>query len=366
MNDTSNAKTLPFEFHGKAGEFFGIWIVNILLTIVTLGFYTPWAKVRTRRYFYGNTQLDNSAFDYTADPWAIFKGYMIAVVVFIVFSGVSAIFPPAQLIFMLLLIVIMPWLVVRSMMFTARNSVFRNIRFSFQKSYKEAAIVFIGIMLLVPLTLGLIVPYMIFRQNKFLVDNSGFGTSGFKFHATPGDFYMVYLKMIGVFLIPIALIGILAAIAVPAYQDYMMQAQMSQFVKGAGEPGDLGGSQAGMMMALMVGYIVMIIVYVGMFAYMQARIGNLIWNNIEFVTNRFESTLRARDLLWLMISNTLAIVFSFGLMVPWAKVRMAKYKASKLSMLAVTDLNGFIKYEQEQVGALGDEIGEMFDVEIGL
>ena len=41
----------PFRFTGTAREYFGIWIVNILLTIVTLGIYSAWAKVRRMRYF---------------------------------------------------------------------------------------------------------------------------------------------------------------------------------------------------------------------------------------------------------------------------------------------------------------------------
>ncbi|RYZ95608.1 MAG: DUF898 family protein, partial [Proteobacteria bacterium] len=31
------------EFRGQAGEFFRIWIVNTLLTILTLGIYSAWA-----------------------------------------------------------------------------------------------------------------------------------------------------------------------------------------------------------------------------------------------------------------------------------------------------------------------------------
>ena len=30
-------------FTGKASEYFGIWIVNVLLTILTLGIYSAWA-----------------------------------------------------------------------------------------------------------------------------------------------------------------------------------------------------------------------------------------------------------------------------------------------------------------------------------
>ena len=47
----NNQITNPVQFNGRGGEFFGIWIVNILLSIITLGIYSAWAKVRTKRYF---------------------------------------------------------------------------------------------------------------------------------------------------------------------------------------------------------------------------------------------------------------------------------------------------------------------------
>ena len=78
----SPAQTLPFRFHGRAGEYFRIWIVNIMLSIVTLGIYSAWAKVRNKRYFYSNTELDGSSFEYLADPVAILKGRLIAVGIF--------------------------------------------------------------------------------------------------------------------------------------------------------------------------------------------------------------------------------------------------------------------------------------------
>ena len=56
----------PFVFRGTGGEYFGIWIVNLALTVITLGIYSAWAKVRTRRYFYGNTYVAGHAFDYHA------------------------------------------------------------------------------------------------------------------------------------------------------------------------------------------------------------------------------------------------------------------------------------------------------------
>ena len=355
MNETIQGKTLPFEFTGKATEFFGIWIVNVLLLVVTLGFYMPWAKVRSRRYFYGNTLLDNSPFDYTANPIAILKGYLIAVVVFIIYSVLINFYPLSQVVFMILFLGIMPWLVVRSMIFRARNTVFRNIRFGFNKDFLGASKIFIGMSLLMIPTVGLILPYLIYRQKKFFVDNSSFGTTPFSFHATAGPFYKYYAIVL---LIPI--LGILAAIAIPAYHGYMEAAQSQQFINSAGD------STAAAAIAQNIGMAASLLFYLLLFAYLEARISNLVWNHIEIDNNRFASKLRARDLLWLYFSNTLAIIFSFGLLVPWAQIRLAKYRAAKLALLAVNDLDGFVKSEQEQAGAIGEEMGEIFDVDIGL
>jgi uncharacterized membrane protein YjgN (DUF898 family) len=53
-----------FTFSGTRREYFGIWIVNILLTVLTLGIYSAWAKVRRMHYFYRNTRLAGASFDY--------------------------------------------------------------------------------------------------------------------------------------------------------------------------------------------------------------------------------------------------------------------------------------------------------------
>ncbi|MBT9430766.1 DUF898 family protein, partial [Candidatus Symbiopectobacterium endolongispinus] len=66
-------------FHGKSGEYFLIWLVNALLTTITLGIYSAWATVRTCRYFYGNTEINGDRFDYHAEPIQILKGRIIVI-----------------------------------------------------------------------------------------------------------------------------------------------------------------------------------------------------------------------------------------------------------------------------------------------
>lgn len=358
--NTQVSKVIPFAFTGNATEYFGIWIVNILLTILTLGFYTPWAKVRTRRYFYGNTVLDNSAFDYLASPVAILKGYILALVLLIIYALVANFYPFAEPVMMLILFICLPWLVVRSMIFRARNSMFRNIRFSFKKAYGEAMAVFVGFSMLIPFTLGLIFPYLIFRQKKFFVENSGFGKTRFNFHAGSGEFYKIYI-ILGV--ITGVLFGLLVLLLLPMIQD--MLAAMPTEANYAKEPeGELNPGQFVLFQFAILGMFFLI--YFVSFGYLEARIGNLVWNNVELATNRFQSCLRARDLVWIYFSNIIAIMLSMGLLIPWAKVRLAKYRASKLAMVSVSGLDHFMKHEMEQAGAAGDEIGDMFDIDVGI
>ena len=48
---------LELRFVGSGSEYFRIWIVNLLLTILTLSLYYPFAKVRRMRYFHGATEV---------------------------------------------------------------------------------------------------------------------------------------------------------------------------------------------------------------------------------------------------------------------------------------------------------------------
>ena len=67
-------RTTQVHFTGNGREYFGIWIVNLLLSVLTLGIYSAWAKVRTLQYFYGHSRVDGQGFRYLATPLQILKG----------------------------------------------------------------------------------------------------------------------------------------------------------------------------------------------------------------------------------------------------------------------------------------------------
>ena len=68
-----------FAFTGSGSEYFRIWIVNLILSVVTLGIYSAWAKVRRLEYFYRHTRVAGASFDYHGRPLAILKGRIVAV-----------------------------------------------------------------------------------------------------------------------------------------------------------------------------------------------------------------------------------------------------------------------------------------------
>ena len=79
----------PVSFTGTGAEYFKIWIVNLALTIVTLGVYSAWAKVRRLQYFYRHTRLAGAGFDYHGDPIAILKGRIVGLVLFGLYSAIG-------------------------------------------------------------------------------------------------------------------------------------------------------------------------------------------------------------------------------------------------------------------------------------
>ena len=118
-------------FAGKSFEYFRIWIVNILLTIITFGLYFPWAKVRTNRYFYANSKLDGRNFDYHATGKQLFIGYLIAMGLFILYTILQQISPILGLVLFAAFLLALPWIIWRSMIFGLRMTSFSNVRFGF-------------------------------------------------------------------------------------------------------------------------------------------------------------------------------------------------------------------------------------------
>jgi uncharacterized membrane protein YjgN (DUF898 family) len=343
METPANRVIRP-EFTGSAKEYFRIWIVNLFFTLVTLGIYSAWAKVRKKRYFYGSTKVDGDSFDYFANPKAILKGRILAFAVFVTYALLGELYPKSIYVFWVIAFAALPWLVLRALSFNARNSAFRGLRFDFTATRKEAVRVYIGMVLVVILTLGLALPWFMARVKQFILSHHALGTTQVGCEIPARTFYGIYIKAT----------LLLLATAVPLVVLFGMAVTKL----------DLPEWASGLVFVAPMA--VFYAIYAAVYAYTQARTANLMWNNAYGPGIRFSSTLSARRLGKLYLGNIVAAALSAGLLIPWAVVRTLRYRLESFAMI----VEGAPVHEASpalaRVGAAGQELGDMFNLDLGL
>lgn len=348
---TSEPTQYPLEFTGTAEEYFRIWIVNTFLTIITLGIYAAWAKVRTRQYFYAHTRLAGQPFEYLADPKAILRGNLIIGGAFLLYTALGHYNPTLAGIIVILFYLFLPFLIYKTLRFYAHNSAFRNIRFRFLGNLKESYVIYMGLLALMPLTLGLIVPYWFFRQKKYFFEHIGFGTSLNSFDGKPGFFYRTYWEPV----------RILAYIGIGVY------ALFGKNYKSISKIIDYYMSYPPTVILMMCLFILIIMVgKIWIQQYIYGQLTNYCWQHSRLGDIRFESTLQVRELIWIRLTNIIAIICSFGIMIPWTKIRYTRYILEQLTVISQGSLDEFTGAATIEDSAIGDAATDIFDIEIGL
>ncbi|HKZ74223.1 MAG TPA: YjgN family protein [Steroidobacteraceae bacterium] len=337
------------EFRGAAQEYFRIWIVNLALTILTLGIYSAWAKVRKLRYFYGNTVLAGSAFGYHGAPLAILKGRLIAAAVGVAYFAATQFSPIATLIIIVLLALAMPWLLVKSRLFAMRMTSWRGLRFTFREDYRGAYAVLLGWGTAAIVSLGLLIPYFLCERFRFVVTRTGYGDQAFACEPSAGRFYKTAFAALGITL------GIIVPFVI--------------LIAAAGTLAQGSGLQQSTLTA--AGITAVILMYVVLFAvvgaYVQSRNLSEVLNHTSLPPHRLHSSLAARPLIWIYLTNILGIVLTLGLYTPWAQIRLARYRLETTEVEVHGSLDAFVaSVAATAPSATGEEISELFDADFGL
>jgi uncharacterized membrane protein YjgN (DUF898 family) len=352
---------LPLEFRGSVREYFNIWIVNLCLTLLTLGVFSAWAKVRKKRYFYSIITIDDTPFQYLAEPLPILKGRIIAVVLFTVYWFSSSFYLPALPWVLGAGVIIAPWVVSRSAAFNARYSAYRNMTFHFRGNYLGAAQAIFWLGLIPLLVVGtmfewwgslqaagvaflaffLLFPWWMNRVKQYMVRYASFGGERGQYSATGRQFFRVYF-MAGLIVVVGGLLS--AALAYLFVGPLSMGPDWSIIV---------------MSVPVYLGYILG-------FAYVRANISNLVWNQTRLGPLRFKSTLSGRGMGKLYFTNAAGIIASLGLLTPWAVMRTLKYRADNMCVLVDGELTAFTGGTESAVQAAGAELGAIFDVDLSL
>ena len=336
------------QFTGTASEFFGIWIVNILLSVLTLGIYSAWAKVRTRRWFAGHTRLLGHGFDYHADPRRILVGRIIALVALVALNAMGQIDERLALVALLAYAVLVPWAIVRGLSFNANMTSYRNVRLGFDGTTWHAFKAYILWPIASVLTLGILVPYGSRSRARFM-GRHRYGRAEFFADPSVGGFYAALGRTV------LPLIGLLVAVAVVA-------AALASGASGADAAVEaMAGAAVGLVMVLApLTYAAFLLVPV----FYRALSRNHTFDSLSLAGRRvFASDLSPWRMAWIALSNIVVVVLTLGLMTPWAMVRTARYKAAHTHVLDRPEYwDRFVAAEVDRSGVAS---GEFLDLDGG-
>ena len=358
-------QTHQVEFTGETKEYFGIWIVNVLLTIVTLGIYGAWAKVRDKKYMYGNTLIDGHSFDYHATGKQILIGRLIVLGFLLILGVLSAISPILYLLGFLGLLALIPFIIVRALRFNARVTSYRNVRFDFVGKVGEAFVTYFLMPIGNVFTLYLCSPFITRASHRFTTNNALYGDRPIKFQADIGKYYKPFLIALA---IGFGGYIVLSALALGGMVGNM---SMLEELAKAGEAGTEPN------MAEMGGFFAFIILlYLGLFlVVVPAMLIYRAWvRNVHFNStliddrHQLKSTVHPGRFIFIVVTNTLASIFTLGLMIPWGRIRLAKYMATVTALESDGSLEGYTSDVQDSAGVISSEYMDIegFDIDIGI
>ncbi|TVO58879.1 YjgN family protein [Denitromonas halophila] len=348
-----NPDELPFEFSGSGGAYFKIWIVNLLLSIVTLGLYSPWAKVRRERYFMGNTLLDGSAFDYHADPVKILKGRLLVMAAIVVLNIAAEFNPLFNLVVMVLFAVLLPWMISRALRFRAHNTSWRGLRFAFDGLTWEAAKAWVLWPIAGVLSAGILFPFALANQRRYLFNHLRFGQAAFDIDLPVGPVYRVFGR---VALLALVYVAVLVALG------FVLGGPLDLFASGAmGQ----GGGREVFGLYLMLAMLALYVGFALIAPYVSACMANLSFNRANLQNHGFFSDMVAGRYVFIVLTNWLLTALTLGLYRPFAVVRLWRYRVEHLALLPAGTLTAFMAVQAEEARVIGEEAADLLDVDLG-
>lgn len=187
-------------FQGKGSELFKIQIVNLILCIVTLGLYYPWAKAKTLQYVYGQTHFENHPFAFTGTGKQMFKGFIRAFIlllliyvifILLVLTGMPGL---GALFFLIAFLLIFPIAMHGSYRYRFAKTVWNEIRFGYTGNRGELIRLFIKGVLLTIITFGIYGSWFTIKLRNYMLSNVRMGNASFVYQGDGGDYFLLNLK----------------------------------------------------------------------------------------------------------------------------------------------------------------------------
>lgn len=349
-------------FVGSGGALFGLYLRNILLTVVTLGVYFFWAKNRVRAYLVGQCEFEADRFAWHGTGRELFLGALKLLILAV---------PVVLLIYVMPLVwegtwtqiassvgglivytLIFPMAAVGARRYRLSRLSWRGIRFSFRGKVRQYFKIYAkGLFLLVP-TLGFYLPFMQTNIRRFTTDHTYFGATPFAFEGKGRD-------LLGRFaLIPAA------AVAGLAFMTYSTYAAMGvlfspEITGGPPDPTLMAG------FAIMQSFGTILLTFAALtLAYLSyaAFRHRYFWSHTAFGTARFASTMTMGKLLGFSLANLLLLIVTLGLAFPWIVARNVRFNLANVSLQGPLDLPSIIQ-DAQAAGATAASLADIFDID---
>jgi uncharacterized membrane protein YjgN (DUF898 family) len=380
-------QALGIRFTGSGSEYFRIWIVNLLLTLITLTFYWPFARARRMAYFQNNTLVGGDPLGFHARPWTMFRGYLVMILLGGGYWAVSHFLPGVAWLAFLALALVWPALWRASLQFRLRNTSWRGVRLAFLGETREAYLCMLplfvpGVVMLffvngmepgvepdpqtsawlgisVGITLLLfaaVLPWLMFRIKRYQHGGYAFAQERTELRLGARRFYGLYFK---IFLVSLgALLGGMATLALIGW-----------VLKSLGLLGGLLGSSKALAFLVPMVFMVLIYLFLPLMVapYATTQLQNLIWSHTASTRIQMNSALRFRDMFRVTLVNWLLIILTLGLYWPFAKVRVTRLRLEAVSLQVEGSVDDWVAQAQPRgKGVLGDAAGDFFGIDMGL
>lgn len=347
-------------FHGDGSTLFGISLVNLFLTIVTLGIYLFWGKVRARKYVFGQLEFEGDRFGYHATGKELLIGWLkVAIFLGLLYGAANAgnflDGPVASVLEVLgsaalsvVALVLLPVATVASRRFRLSRTSWRGIRFSFRGRSRDFLKLYLVGMIRTTFTFGLYYPFFMNEAQKFLMSRTYFGNTRFEYNGEGKGLFKIYLLTR---FIPLWAVGLIVVAAI-GYVWSMMSTTVDP---------------RAFLLVFAVGFVGML-VFLGTWPLFTAARDRYVWSHTSFATARFRSTVTAGRLYGLYLGDIVRLVPTLGLALPWVVVRHVRFRCANLVVEGPLDLAA-IQQEAQAASPVGEGLGDFFgilDFDLGL
>lgn len=362
LNDDTPAlppHKLPFVFSATTGGYARLWLSNLVLSVLTLGIYSAWAKVRTLKYLYGHTQVAGGRFDYHARPIAILKGRALMVGLFVLWQLSAEFSPVLQGLLGAGAAGLAPWLAVQAMRFRLANTSWSGMRCHFDGELGAAYRAFFKSWCTLLLSLGLLWPLATLQKQRYLLPHSRLGQASLAIAPCVHKLYLAgFASLFVAVLYGIAFAALGAAIW---YTGSILH--LPEWING-----HFGNGSMRAIDSVFIG-MVGISWLLATLAYSRMAIQRVLLNHtsvvIDNVEHRLNMALPDLSLFGLHLVNTLALAFSLGLAWPWVRIRTLRATFNHLTLQGGADLALLYAQGQSQHDARGDELAELLALDLG-